>query len=160
LVEYCGYLPNDESNKKYPMGPEAQGIIMYTPDGYMSAQLLTPGQKRFDHPEVKEYPRSGSTEDWAQVGKNYVGYTGQFYLDEAGDESGPMLMHHMRTSSLPSLLGDTQRRLVKIEDRADGRYLVLSLGSPVEVFGEPRMVRVTWKRMNDNQATSPPNASK
>ena len=43
LIEYSAHLPNDPSNKKYPMGPDAKGIIMYTPDGYMSAQLLTPG---------------------------------------------------------------------------------------------------------------------
>ncbi|KAJ9662042.1 hypothetical protein H2198_001584 [Neophaeococcomyces mojaviensis] len=152
LIEYCAYLPDDKSDKKYPMGPEVQGIIMYTPDGYMSAQLMTPGQKPFASP--------GSNEDWAQAGKNYVAYTGQFYLDEAGDESGPVLMHHMKTSNLPYLVGDTQRRLVKIVDEDDGKYLVLSLGSPMEVFGEPRMIRVRWRRMSENKATKPPDAPK
>jgi hypothetical protein len=30
----------DGSGVTYPLGPDAQGIIMYTPDGYMSAQLM------------------------------------------------------------------------------------------------------------------------
>jgi hypothetical protein len=149
LIEYCGYLPNDVNDKKYPMGPEAKGIIMYTPDGYMSAQLLTPGQPKFARD-------GGSEAEWAQVGKNYVAYTGQFYLDEEGDKQGPVLLHHMRTSSWPSLVGDTQRRLVKIQDESDGRYLVLSLGETMKIFGEDRLIRVRWRRFPDNQATKPP----
>ncbi len=150
LVEYCAYLPENESNKKYPMGPEAEGMILYAPDGYMSAQLLTPGQQPFSGP--------GTDTDWAQVGKNYVAYTGHFYLDEQGDKQGPILLHHMRTASLPYLVGDTQRRLCKIQDENDGRYLVLSLAEPTKVFGEDRMIRVRWRRMPDNRATKPPGA--
>ena len=142
LIEYCAYMPDNESDKKYPMGPEAQGIIMYTSDGYMSAQLLTPGQKKFEAP--------GSEAQLAEMGKRYVGYTGQFYLDEAGDAQGPILLHHMRTANLPYLLGDTQRRLVKIVEEEDGRYLHLSLGDTMKVFGEDRMVKVRWKRLPDN----------
>ncbi|KAK5313674.1 hypothetical protein LTR70_007515 [Exophiala xenobiotica] len=148
LIEYCAYMPNDESDKMYPMGPEAKGIIMYTPDGHMSAQLLT-RQKTFSR-------YSGTEDDWAQAGKNYVAYTGQFYLDEQGDKQGPVLMHHMRTSNLPELVGDTQRRLCKIQDESDGKYLYLSLGETRKVFGEDRMIRVRWRRMPDNQATKPP----
>lgn len=129
------------------MGPNARGIIMYTPDGYLSAQLLTPGQPKFNQ-------ATGTDAEWAQVGKNYVAYTGQFYLDEHGDAQGPVLMHHMRTSSYPWLVGDTQRRLVKIQDEADGKYLVLSVA--MKMGGEDRMIRVRWRRLPDNQATTPP----
>jgi hypothetical protein len=154
LIEYCAHLPNDGSNKYFPMGPEARGIIMYTPDGYMSAQLLTPGQKAFG-----ENRGAGSDDEWATVGKSYVAYTGQFYLDEKGDEQGrPILMHHMRTSNLPYLVGDTQRRIMKIVDESDGRYLVLGLDDPMKFPGadEPRIIRVRWRRLPLNQATTPP----
>jgi Lipocalin-like domain len=30
----------DRSNVHYPLGPDARGIIMYTANGYMSAQLM------------------------------------------------------------------------------------------------------------------------
>lgn len=36
LVSYSAYLPSDKSNAIFPMGENAGGIIMYTPDGYMS----------------------------------------------------------------------------------------------------------------------------
>ena len=37
----------DGSSVIYPFGPDAQGIIMYTPDGYMSAQLMRAGRTPF-----------------------------------------------------------------------------------------------------------------
>lgn len=150
LIEYCAYLPRDESDKIYPQGADATGIIMYSPDGYMSAQLQTQGQKPFVRME-------GTEEEWAQAGKSYVAYTGRFFLDEGGDEKGrPILKHEMRDSNIPFLRGDVQRRIVKIEQRAGARYLVLSLDEPTQRYGEDRLIRVTWRRLQDNQAVSPP----
>ena len=150
LIEFSAHLESDPSNKIYPMGPDAKGIIMYTPDGYMSAQLLTPGQPTFDR-------LKGSAQDWEQAGRHHVGYTGYFYLDEKGDSQGrPILMHNMRVANLPTLLGDTQRRMVRITEEDDGKYLNLGLEAPSMVQGEMRVTKVRWKRMPDNQATSPP----
>lgn len=142
LSSYYAHAHDDESDKVYPMGENCQGIIMYTPDGYMSAQLLTPGQPSFAS------DRSGGSEaDWATVGRSFVGYTGHFFLDETGDEQGrPILMHHMRTSNLPYLLGDTQRRMVRITEESDGRYLNLGTEEPKD----GRVVVVRWRRLPDN----------
>ena len=153
LVEYCAYLPDDETNKKYPQGADATGIIMYTPDGYMSAQLQTQGQKPFS-------AANGTEAQWAEAGKSYAAYTGRYFVDEKGDEKGrPILKHEMSSSSLPYLRGDIQRRIVNIVDEADGKYLVLSLDDPMKVLGEDRMIRVRWRRLPVNQAPSPPAGS-
>ena len=42
LVSYVE-KPTDGSEPFHPMGEAPKGIIMYTPDGYMSAQLEHPG---------------------------------------------------------------------------------------------------------------------
>jgi hypothetical protein len=39
--------PVDGSAPFYPMGEKPEGIIMYTPDGYMSAQLMRPSRPKF-----------------------------------------------------------------------------------------------------------------
>jgi hypothetical protein len=39
--------PVDGSAPFYPMGEKPEGIIMYTPDGYMSAQLMHLGRPKF-----------------------------------------------------------------------------------------------------------------
>lgn len=140
LIEFCEYLPSDESNKIFPMGSNAQGIIMYTPDGYMSAQL----QGSEDQPEPQKSFMS-----------NYIAYTGHFYLDEDGDEEGPLLLHEMRNSSLKMLVGQTQRRFVKIVDEDDGRYLYLGASQQTQ-DKEKRITRVRWKRLPENLEVKPP----
>jgi hypothetical protein len=46
LVSYQE-IPVDGSEPFEPLGGEPHGIIMYTPDGYMSAQLSTPDRPKF-----------------------------------------------------------------------------------------------------------------
>jgi hypothetical protein len=149
LVSYTAYLASDKSNVIYPLGPDAKGMIIYTSDGYMSAQLLTPGQPKFDPP--------GTQTEWASVGQRYVGYTGHFFLDEHGDEHGPMLLHHMRVANVPRLFGDTQRRLMNITDEGDRRYLTLSVAAPMKIGeADSRIPLVRWRRMPDNAGAKPP----
>lgn len=147
LIEYKATLPNDSSNVFHPMGAKAQGIIMYTPDGYMSAQLQTPG--------VSE-PKTNTDGEWAAIGKNYIAYTGRYFLDETGDDQGILLVHEMRNSNMPRLVGDRQRRLCEIKDESDGRYLYLRVGEPIKLGGEDRLAVVRWKRLEDNQETREP----
>ncbi|MEK8044590.1 lipocalin-like domain-containing protein, partial [Burkholderia contaminans] len=43
LVSY-EIRPRDGSAVTYPLGRDARGWILYTPDGYMSAQLMAAGR--------------------------------------------------------------------------------------------------------------------
>ena len=36
----------------FPLGRDAVGLIMYTTDGYMSAQLMRPGRQDYDQPDT------------------------------------------------------------------------------------------------------------
>jgi hypothetical protein len=125
------------------MGEGASGMMMYTPDGYMSAQLLS-SQER---PSVLS-----SDEEWAQIGKTYIAFTGAFFLDETGDEKGTILRHQMRTSNLPQLQGDMQRRLCKITNDEDGMYLTIAPTGPMKIGpdGLERILFVRWKKMPSN----------
>jgi hypothetical protein len=92
------------------------------------------------------------------MGKNYIAYTGHFWLDENGDHHGPLLVHEMRNSNMPRLVGDRQRRLIKIQDESDGRYLILSTADPIQMGNEGRIPLVRWRRLEDNQAKREPSA--
>ena len=116
----------------------------------MSAQLLNSGQKPF---------KDGTDSDWAIFRQSYIAYTGASYLGETGDDKGPILNHQMRTAKLPQLLGDTQRRLMKITNEDDGRYLTLAPAGPMKIApgGLDRILGVRWKWMPDNHnARAPP----
>lgn len=123
LVSYAVYSEESASTVLYPLGEDARGIIMYTPDGYMSAQLQRPGQKNF----AGTFPTDGSQSELAESAERYIGYTGAYYLDESGEK--PLLQHHFSVSSFPNWLGDTQKRVLQFE----GDLLILSLDAPMEL---------------------------
>ena len=150
LVDYSAFSPDDPASKLYPMGKDAKGVIMYTSSGYMSAQLQIPGQPPFQSGDIS----GGSKDELAEAGKNYLAYTGPFYLDETGDE--PLLQHHMSNSSFPNWFGNTQRRVVSISDDGDGEYLTLGPEAPAMVLGEMRMAQLAWRRLPDNCAAQAP----
>jgi len=146
LISYVVYSEKSASDVFYPLGKDARGIIMYTADGYMSAQLQRPGQEDF---ATAKSPVDGSESELAESAKKYIGYTGPFYLDETGPV--PVLQHHFSVSSFPNWLGDTQKRVVRL----DGDQLVLSLDTPVELKGELWNPVLTWHRLANNQASKP-----
>ncbi|KAB5559821.1 Lipocalin-like domain-containing protein, partial [Coniochaeta sp. 2T2.1] len=95
----------------------------------------------------------GTKEEWAEVGQNYLAYTGPFYLDESGDV--PLLQHHMSRSSFPNWLGNTQRRMVKIEKKGDDDFLTLGPEGETIVMGELRTTQLVWRRLPVNHAARP-----
>jgi hypothetical protein len=62
-----------------PMGETPRGIIMYTLDGYMSAQLCAPDRRNF---EGSDMYRGWGGESVA-AGSSYIAYSGPFRVDEA-----------------------------------------------------------------------------
>src|SRR5258708_13105628 len=70
--------PVDGSPKRFPMGENAQGIIMYTPDGYMSAQLMTPGRRQFASGDWFK----GTPQEYSEEGGGYIAYSAPCHVDE------------------------------------------------------------------------------
>lgn len=113
LVSYVSTPEDPTKEATHPLGNDPKGILLYTADGYMSAQIqaLESAKEEID---AKSTQLTG-----------YLGYAGPFHIDETGSE--PVLQHHMSLSSFPAWLGDTQRRLVRLE----GNILVLSTESEI-----------------------------
>src|SRR5260370_35496770 len=64
--------PVDGSPKRFPMGENAQGIIMDTPDAYMSAQLMTPARRHFASADWFK----GTTQQNSKEGGGYIAESG------------------------------------------------------------------------------------
>src|SRR5580692_5833035 len=82
-----------------PLGDDPLGTILYTPDGYMSAQLARPGPYAADDQEPDAY---------------YIAYSGPYDVDE---QAGTVA-HHLQVSVIPSWLGTTQLRQVQFREPA------------------------------------------
>jgi Lipocalin-like domain len=113
----------------YPLGPDAIGQIMYTASGRMSAQLMRPGQPRFQ----ASSPRGATEAEIVTAYHNFASYYGSFRIDaEAG-----AVIHEVEGSSFPNMIGTDQVRYYRIE----GDRLDLEADSP------PGRSYVAWQKI-------------
>lgn len=130
--------PVDGSRPVYPMGQTPMGIIMYTPDGYMSAQLMKPGRKPFASGDWF----NATDEDYKAEASTYIAYSGEFHVEE----EKKTLTHSVFVSLFQNWIGQTQPRVVKI----DGHSLYLSTASPFRSGGKVVNAYLHWTRAGKN----------
>src|ERR1700716_4520060 len=87
-----------------PFGERPLGLILYTPDGYMSAQLQRPERHSFSGGDLLH----ATPEEYAAAGSSYIAYSGRFFVDEIKKS----LSHEMAVSFFPNWVGQRQVRLV------------------------------------------------
>jgi hypothetical protein len=126
-------VPEDGSPPRHPFGERPIGFILYTPDGYMSAQIM-----RRRRPTVCGEWTDLTAEECGQQAKGYLAYSGPYAVDE---ETGA-LTHTMAVSLFPGWLGQTQPRVVRLE----GESLELSTAAPVWSGGVLVTTHISWRR--------------
>ncbi|KAL9110441.1 MAG: hypothetical protein Q9227_004985 [Pyrenula ochraceoflavens] len=142
LVSYSAPSIHDPANILFPLGPDAQGILLYTSDGYMSATLLRPGQA----PYASAEPGNASQSELAESTQRYLGYAGPFVLEHSGGR--PLVKHMMHLVNFPNWQGNVQTRVLRV----DGDELRLGLEGFVDVGGVSRQPVLVWKKMPANPA--------
>jgi hypothetical protein len=121
LVGYHVYTEGGETDR--PLGDNPLGTILYTPDGYMSAQLARPGPYE-DEDEPEAY---------------YIAYSGPYDVDE----QARTVTHHVQVSVIPGWLGTAQIRQVHF---GGGDALELSASEPRDRDGVLRTTTISWAR--------------
>ncbi len=121
-----------------PMGEHPEGLILYSPDGFMSAQLSAIGRKPFASGDMYQ----GSAQDYTAAGMTYLAYSGRFFVDEARR----IIEHEMFVSLFPNWRGQRQVRIVKL----DGDELRLTTDQPHVFNGSLKMATITWRRAKPN----------
>ena len=124
--------------ENFPFGEYPLGLILYTSDGYMSAQLQSADRAPFAERDLLR----ATPEEYAAAGRSYVAYSGRFFVDETKQS----LSHEMAVSFFPNWSGQRQVRLVKI----DGDVLQLSTDGPQRFNGALKTATLTWKRARRN----------
>jgi Lipocalin-like domain len=122
----------DGSDTIYPLGEDARGIIMYTPDGYMSAQIMRPERTAFGRND----PHQAEDDELAAAAAGYFNYAGPYTVTD------DVIAHHVELSLVPNWVGGTQYRKARL---ADSR-LELSSAEPILMRGKLRNAKLVWCR--------------
>jgi hypothetical protein len=133
LVEYYTHDENGE-NRSYPYGESPIGTIAYSENGYMSAQLMSPGRKNFANSDILK----ASDAEWGPACRTYIGYGGRYSFDEEKQQA----THHVETSSYPNFVGTHQQRNVSVE----GNKLIIHPVGNQNSRGLPLLATVIWER--------------
>ena len=115
--------PVDGSPDARPLGANPRGTILYSADGFVSAQAAQP---------VSDLATGASS-------GLYLAYSGPFDVDE----DNAIVRHHIEVSLNPQLVGSIQRRQVSFGD--DGSLSLDSLEA-ISLGGRLVVVRVVWSR--------------
>ena len=128
LVTYEAHTGDD---MLYPLGEDASGYIMYTPDGYMSVLMMAAGRKNF----VVGDMLAGTDEEKLAAASTFVAYCGRY------DYRGDRVIHKIEVAFYPNRVGTEQVRFIQL----DGDELILTT-LPMVLAGKSRKGRIVWRR--------------
>ncbi len=122
---------NEDGTVSYPFGEDAEGSLVYTPDGWMIAALAVGDRARMSGEDVL----GGSEAERAAAYSTYLAYCGTYEVD------GDAVVHQVRMSLFPNWVGSEQRRRFELS----GDELVLT-APPVRVGGQSVVSELRWIR--------------
>lgn len=140
LLEYSFH--HEDGSVEHPWGDEVSGYLLYTPQGYMSANL-SPAHRSWRSRLARltaEVPAAEETGKIALarrgVPRDYIAYSGRFELKEG------TIIHHVEVSLFPHWVGLPQVRHYAFSDDQ------LTLSTPLINSGRSRVVAsLRWERV-------------
>lgn len=120
-----------DGQTNHPYGPNAHGLLLYTPTGRMSVFLSQANRSAFARAEA------GTTEEKAAAFDSCFGYSGSFEVD-AG-----RVIHRLEQCTFPNWIGTEQVRFVRFELDC----LILET-PPLPTGGRNAVSRLIWRKLN------------
>jgi len=117
----------------FPKGRQPVGVLEYTREGRMSAQIMPEASATFP----ADHYNTATREQLRAALLDYVAYFGTFTVDEKEKK----VIHHVLGSINPGFLRTDQKRSYEFS----GNRLILSLTRTVG--GEEQSIRLTWERV-------------
>ncbi len=124
-LESWALVYEDSRPSEYPLGRDATGYILYTPDGHMSATLARAKRQPF---------ATGDAAEKAQAYDDSFAYAGRYEVRDG------VAYHAIEVATNPALAGITSQRHILL----DGSRLTLS--GPDFSPDAPRFHRIIWRR--------------
>jgi hypothetical protein len=115
------YIDEHEgSEDTQPFGPNPQGFLVYTVDGFVSAQLMKPDRPAFHSSDWHH----GTPQEYEAAGSGYIAYCGTYEVDEVK----ATVTHIPSVALLPNLIDGRQCRSIDLQG---DRLVLRATGAPV-----------------------------
>jgi len=115
----------------FPLGADAEGLIVYTHAGFMTGALMQRGRPKFSAMRSSVAERSiGSTDEIVAAFNGYFSYFCRFETDTAQRK----VMHRVIACHLPDWEGRTLERFWQFDDAGGRRQLTLR-SAPLSING-------------------------
>jgi hypothetical protein len=121
-----------DGSVSYPWGKETLGYIIFSPEGYFCAALMTANRKKFFSQDMK----GGSVEERASAADSYISYSGPCEIEKGKFRT------KVEVSLFPNWVGEVQERNYRIE----GKTLSIST-APVLVNGKEQVAYLIFERV-------------
>jgi hypothetical protein len=128
-------LEFDTGRIVHPLGEEPIGLIVYTPQGRVSVNIMRAGRPPWASPN----PAAATEPEMAQAAAGYIAYAGSFTVDEPAS----VVEHHVDVSLFPNWTGGVQRRFADLS----GDELVLAAPLVSKDTGTTLTARLRWRRV-------------
>ena len=132
-LESYTVIAEDGSLAAGPFGAEATGLLIYAPDGFMSAFLRPAARRLFASGDV-----FSPTSDELAEASRIVAYSGRDHIDEVAGT----VTHAVALSFFPNWIGQDQVRRI---ERSPSR-LILMPNKPLQSDGKMTWPRLGWVR--------------
>jgi Lipocalin-like domain len=123
----CSY---EDGTTTEPFGVGAEGLLLYSADGWMSACIMAPGRPPLSTPNPREAPEG----ERAAAFDGYFSYAGRWRIVDG------RVQHEVTLALNPGMVGTLQLRDAELS----GHGLTLSATEPVR--GGTRLHRLEWRR--------------
>jgi hypothetical protein len=127
------HIQDSSGQTAYPFGQDAQGRLIYEPDGRMAVQLMNPNRPGFTSADPLVMSE-------AEVRAAFGGYTA-YYGTYSVNPDEQTIVHHIEAALLPNWVGTDQRRHFEF----NGKFLTLK--GPLLLGGVQGIVSLVWERL-------------
>ena len=116
----------------HPFGEHPVGWLVYSADGVMSAQLMSPGRTGLDGRSIRKL----TDQERIDVLESFFAYAGRYRIE------GDVIIHEVDVALNPDFIGQDQHRKAVLED---GRLTLT--GSETDARGRQRNHCLIWQRV-------------
>ncbi|PHU99722.1 hypothetical protein CSQ88_20925 [Iodobacter sp. BJB302] len=135
----------EDGSVAFPMGEQPKGMIMYTPDGYMSVQIMDSERPLFASDNLHEKTAA----ELSLAAASYFAYSGLYEVetepaanDLAEQSFSGLITHHMQTSLFPNWVGCSLLRRLHLQ----GDRLELSTCQASSFRGKQMTTHLVWRK--------------